>query len=194
MAPENTNIPMKSKLLVLALAPAMLIACPLFADDATTTGPAKNESGDRREQMIARFDANGDGVLDETERATAREAAQKRGGPGGPAGPAMREHFMKRYDADGDGSLSEAEKAKGQADWKAFVSKHDADGDGKLSPAEAKAARQAWAQEHPEAAARIRDAVDSDGDGTVSRQEKRAAAKEMRKKRKPAGDSNTAAE
>ncbi len=167
---------MHSKLLVLTVIPAMLISATsaLGADAA----PAPTSRTDRQARMVERFDTNGDGKLDEGERAAARQAAQDGGG--------LRGAFMQGYDADKDGTLSEAEKAKAQADWKAFVAKHDADGDGKLSRTEGKAARQAWAKEHPEAAARMRAAVDKNGDGKVSLKERRQAAKEIRKKRQAA--------
>lgn len=155
----------------------MLIAAAGVAS-AEDTAPARGNSP--RQEMLAHFDANGDGKLDETERAAAREAGQESG--------RLQGAFMQGYDADGNGTLSDAEKAKAQADWKAFVAKHDTDGNGQLSRAESKAAREAWAKEHPEAAARLRAAVDKDGDGTISRKERRQAAKELRKKRQEAAE------
>ncbi len=81
-----------------------------------------------REEMLRRFDADGDGVLSEEERATARETLRKerqarqqepqqepRGGarperPERPERPS-REEMLRRFDADSDGVLSEEERA-----------------------------------------------------------------------------------
>jgi len=63
-----------------------------------------------REEMLKRFDANHDGKLDESERATARAEWQKRmaehGGPGA-WGPGGREGFHGRGGPDGPGGPHE---------------------------------------------------------------------------------------
>lgn len=171
---------MNLKLLVLSLAPAMLIVVAARADESTpAAGSASAGRGAHRAEMLARFDKDGDGTLNDEERAAARAAAAEfRGAPGG-----LQGHFMRQFDADGNGTLDDAERAKAQAAWQAFVAKHDTDGDGKLSRKESQAAREAWATEHPEAAARLREMADTDGDGTVSRKEKREAARKIREKR-----------
>ena len=87
---------------------------------------------DRHEALLRRFDANGDGVLDEQERRAAREHMQTRraererrgrNGFGGPPGkdrrgsrsPGMdrrvRHELFSRFDADGDGQLDAREQA-----------------------------------------------------------------------------------
>ena len=65
-----------------------------------------------REEMMKRFDADGDGQLSESERAALREEMGKHKG-GHPEGKRpSREEMMKRFDADGDGQLNEAERAE----------------------------------------------------------------------------------
>jgi hypothetical protein len=64
-----------------------------------------------REQMMQRFDTDGDGQLSESERTALQEEMGKRKG-GHPGGERpSREEVMKRFDADGDGQLSESERA-----------------------------------------------------------------------------------
>jgi len=75
-------------------------------------GPGEG-NGPGREAILKRFDKNGDGQLDETERAAARKAMEERGGGAGPGngnGPG-REEILKRFDKDGDGKLNEEERA-----------------------------------------------------------------------------------
>ena len=57
------------------------------ASTAQTTQPSQTG-----EQLKAKYDTNGDGVLDEKEKAAARQ------------------DLIKRYDTNGDGQLSDAEK------------------------------------------------------------------------------------
>lgn len=74
-------------------------------------------------EVLKRFDKDGDGKLNETERAAAKKAHDERGGgpgqPGGNGKPGagkpgdgkMKEELLKRFDKDGDGKLNEAERA-----------------------------------------------------------------------------------
>ncbi|MBE2215413.1 MAG: EF-hand domain-containing protein [Opitutaceae bacterium] len=201
---------MKSKFLVLTLAPAMLIAtAALVAADDAADAPSGKPTAKHHEEMIARFDKDGDGKLNEEEMAAAKAAAAERRGE-------MHDAALQRFDANGDGKLDDTERAtareamkanrgagltdeqraKARAEFEAYAAKYDKDGDGKLSAAERKAAREAWAAEHPEAAAKLREAADKDGDGVVSDKERRAAAREMRKKqhKKNAGEAGATGE
>ncbi|MFA6208560.1 MAG: hypothetical protein WCT03_21005 [Candidatus Obscuribacterales bacterium] len=83
----------------------------------------------KRQQMMARFDTNGDGMLDDTERAAAKamRGQGKAGGGAGGAGSggkrhggksanpadkaARRQKMMARFDTNGDGQLDATEKA-----------------------------------------------------------------------------------
>ncbi|MHC4819181.1 MAG: dockerin type I domain-containing protein, partial [Planctomycetota bacterium] len=62
----------------------------------------------RHAKILEKFDANGDGELDETDRAAAREAfGGRRGHRGG-----KRAKILEKFDANGDGKLDEAERAE----------------------------------------------------------------------------------
>lgn len=80
----------------------------------------------RREKLLRKFDANGNGQLDPDEREAAREAKEKRASQGGGKGagggkgqgkgkgqsdPERRAKLLERFDADGDGKLDESERA-----------------------------------------------------------------------------------
>jgi Ca2+-binding EF-hand superfamily protein len=137
----------------------------------------------RQQEMLTKFDADGDGKLSETEMAAARAARDQ--------------EMLTKYDADGDGVLSDAEKATMKAEMpqppqdKRFrpggqrgnasgtpplpqevVTKFDADGDGKLSETEMAAARAARDQE-------MLTKYDADGDGVLSDAEKATMKAEM---------------
>jgi len=62
-----------------------------------------------RDAMIKRFDRNGDGKLDDQEKAEAQKVLKARKGEGKPS---KLTEAMKEFDADGDGKLSDEEKAE----------------------------------------------------------------------------------
>lgn len=68
----------------------------------------KMPTGKRKEMMLKKFDADGDGELSEAEMATAREERKKM--------------LIEQYDTDKDGTLNETEKAEMMA---AMKKKHD---------------------------------------------------------------------
>jgi Ca2+-binding EF-hand superfamily protein len=59
----------------------------------------------RRAKMMEKFDANGDGAIDDAEREAMKQARQAR-----------RAEMLAKYDADKDGTLSDAEHAKMRLD------------------------------------------------------------------------------
>ncbi len=63
--------------------------------------------GERRAEMLKRFDGNGDGELDEAEMAEARAAFETRRAEH----RKRREESRRRFDADGDGALDDEEEA-----------------------------------------------------------------------------------
>lgn len=95
-----------------------------------------------REEVMKKFDKDGDGKLSDDEKAELRKAMANRGGPSGGRRPTPE--LMKKFDKDGDGKLSEDEKAElrkaMEARRKEFIAKFDKDGDGKLNEEERKAA------------------------------------------------------
>jgi hypothetical protein len=117
---------------------ASVVASAALVLGAAGIAAAKGDGGQgvgngRRAAMMQKFDANGDGVLDDAERAKLRDAfAAKR---------AQRKAAMlARYDADRDGALSPAERAQATEERAgARFAKLDANGDGVLSLDEFKA-------------------------------------------------------
>lgn len=144
---------MKQKLSVKSTLLVAAFGCLSFtvyaADD---TAPAdRGPDNARRQEMIKRFDANGDGKLDATERQAAKSAMEERRGDGPRDGVAgkMRERALDRFDTDGDGKISESERAAGEAAMRADIvnrpramARVDTDGDGQVSDAEWAAARE----------------------------------------------------
>ena len=68
------------------------------------------------EAVLKKYDKNGDGKLDDSERAT------------------MREEQLKKYDKNGDGKLDESERAAMREDMKKQAKEHK-DGDKKAEAA-----------------------------------------------------------
>jgi len=128
----------------------------------------------KRQEMLKKFDTNGDGVLSDEERAAARE-----------------QHITKmieEFDADSDGKLDRTElsaslKAMRERHGKqgprgnmrqGAIEKFDADGDGKLSEEERAAAHKALGERRQECLKKF----DADGDGALNEEERAAARKE----------------
>lgn len=74
----------------------------------------------QRGYLMGKFDANGDGKLDETERAAAKAAMEQRLRTG-----AERQlERLKSVDTDGDGKISDAEWAAGREKMQAWRQEH----------------------------------------------------------------------
>lgn len=114
---------------------ALLIAAPLVAG-ATTYAVAQGD-GPARKDMIQKFDQNGDGTLDDAERARRKAAFE--------AGRAERHKAMlATYDTNQDGTLDDAERrARRGARLAERFQAMDKNGDGKLSLDEFKAGARA---------------------------------------------------
>ena len=115
--------------------------------------PERPERGGKmHDEMLKKFDADGDGTLSETERTAAREAMQAK----------MQERkaeVLKEFDADGDGTLNETERAAAKAAMEkkrdekmaeilanppeGLLKRFDADKDGALSDTEKATAKTA---------------------------------------------------
>ncbi len=94
-------------------------------------GKGQGSNPQKRQQMMARLDTNGDGMIDDGERvaAQAKRAQRKASGAGGGASggkgkhgsknpadkAARRQKMMARFDTNGDGQLDSNEKAAVQA-------------------------------------------------------------------------------
>lgn len=115
------NNSMKKTLLIVAgiLAPLALQAEP-------TEGKEKGPRGERKgpsAEIIAKFDTDGDGKLNEEERKAAGDARKAEG-------EKRRAEMLEKFDTDKDGKLSPEERKA------AMLSRFDADGDGELNEAE----------------------------------------------------------
>ena len=76
-------------------------------------------------QAKSTYDTNGDGVLDENERAAAKQT------------------LTRQFDTNGDGQLSESEREQAKSQLRqTAITMFDTNGDGKLSEAEREQARQ----------------------------------------------------
>ncbi len=78
------------------------------------------EGGQRpsREQMMQRFDVDGDGQLSRAEKETLRrERAKRNKGTQGGQRPS-REKVIQRFDTDGDGQLNETERVALRKEFK----------------------------------------------------------------------------
>jgi Ca2+-binding EF-hand superfamily protein len=129
----------------------------IFAEDREKPGRRPGPDGappDRpsREELLKKFDQDGDGKLNKEEQAALREEFAKTRGQGGTdRGPRrLPPQILKKFDKDGDGELSEEERgamreefAKRRAE---VMKKFDKDGDGKLNEKERAAARKEMGQ------------------------------------------------
>ena len=157
---------MKSRLMFITATIVGLAAFSAVAW-AQSEGTGPNSTGGRpglREKIVKEFDKDGDGKLNEEERAAARKAMEeRREATSRPArdGEPIREAIIKKFDKDGDGKLNEEERAAARKAMEArreatsrpardggpireaIIKKFDKDGDGKLNEEERAAARKA---------------------------------------------------
>lgn len=143
---------MKTLSLVPACLAATLFLAPVVVRgaDATTASDGSAAETDkaaaRQAEILKRFDKNGDGKLDEDEKAAAKSEMR---GKRGAAATKIHDRILERFDKNHDGLLDETERAaalSALADKPRFIKLFDKDGDGKLSPAERAAAEQALSQ------------------------------------------------
>ena len=123
------------KILIAVAVLSFITPATLFAGDGEGgKGKEHKMSPDKHAKMLEKFDADGDGVLSEDERAAAKAAHKARK-------EQKKADRLKKCDTDGDGVISDEEKAaakaagkagkKGGKDKKAqFIAEFDLDGDG----------------------------------------------------------------
>ena len=99
------------RLLTLTVLSLGLAAGSLLADDAAKPSTEAPKHPKAREELLKRFDANGDGKLDETERAAAREAGRELKEKHPKLGKKAEQKLLEKFDANKDGKLDETEKA-----------------------------------------------------------------------------------
>jgi Ca2+-binding EF-hand superfamily protein len=140
------------------------------APDGKKKPAGERKSFPSREEMMKKFDKDGDGKLNEEERAAVREEMKRR-----------KDALLKKFDADGDGKLSDAERekirkqlpGKGRKLPPQILAKFDKDGDGELDDEERAVAKKAWEARKEEALEKF----DADVDGKLNPEERRAAMK-----------------
>jgi Ca2+-binding EF-hand superfamily protein len=150
---------MKTKLLSTLLAIATL---PLLTSSSLQAAKGDQTARPNRAEMIKKFDANGDGKLDQTERQAARNYMQSMRQTRANQGEGQRSdrsgggRAIARFDTDGDGQLSADERAaaavtirENMANNPRAMQRFDLDGDGALSEAE-------WAQARDQIGERMR--------------------------------------
>ncbi len=144
---------------------------PAGAEVAKGVAAAPPEEGSRRgrgrAEMLKRFDADGDGALNDEERALARQARRESRAAQG------RQLMLRRFDSDGDGTLNDAETEIARTEIRAIredihsriVPQYDLDGDGELNDDERRAARPAYQAEFERI--RTEATLDLDGSGDI---------------------------
>jgi Ca2+-binding EF-hand superfamily protein len=144
---------MKTASLTLCLLSATLItgsalAQAEMAPPQEKTAPAEGGAmkHPKRQELLKKYDKNGDGRLDDDELAAARTEMRKAGGDGTMKGERQKK-MLKEFDKDGDGKLNDAERAQAEKAIEQFrqngekrraemIKRFDKDGDGELNEAE----------------------------------------------------------
>lgn len=111
---------------------------------------ATRMASSRPNELLARFDLNHDGKLDDDEKAAAKLAYLDDANAGERRVVKAAKAHAKRFDTDGDGRLNASERAALEKSLRADLESHpkrlkraDTDHDGKLSDAEWQAVREA---------------------------------------------------
>lgn len=110
----------------------IILAATIGLSGASYAEEGKKERPHRKlpPELIAKFDKDGDGKLDEAERKAAREGREEMMAE-------RRKEMLAKFDKDGDGELNDDEKAAMREEMKRkALEKFDKDGDGELSEEE----------------------------------------------------------
>ncbi|MEN8756293.1 MAG: EF-hand domain-containing protein [Akkermansiaceae bacterium] len=122
---------MKIQITTIAVALATSLISYAEPPEGKGKGGPEGKKGPRPlpQEIVEKFDTDGDGKLNKEERKAAFEA--------------RKAEMLQKYDKDGDGKLSEDERKAAAADRKsAAIKRFDKDGDGQLSDEEKKAMRE----------------------------------------------------
>ncbi len=158
----------------------LALAVPAVAQDGPTRAAPERGTQPNRVELIRQFDQDGDGVLNETERQAAREAALQ-GRPQRPAAQtaersAAAQEFMRRLDKNGDGKIDDEERAAARAELAKRTQRTTSTNAASGIPARPAIDRQAVLKE-----------FDKDGDGQLSDGEREAGMQAMRNRLRSTG-------
>src|SRR5690606_22295284 len=133
------------------------------ADTEQTPPPPRNPQA--RQNMLERFDADGDGQLSDSERAAAFDATLEER-------PALKQRLLQRFDEDKDGKLNETEKAAARESVQGRRGTGDGAGAGPRGGPGAGMGRGPGADGAPGGGPRFQgrmlEEIDTDGDGKLS--------------------------
>jgi Ca2+-binding EF-hand superfamily protein len=171
---------MRIRTTILSMAIVGLVAGVSWADPEKKRD-GKGRDGEMRKKMIEKFDADGDGKLNEEERGKAKAAMKKRRGE--------RPEGTKRGEGRKPGERGLGHHGPHHAEFhKKMLEKYDADKDGKLSKEERGEAKEEMKKHMQEMRAKRIKRFDADGDGKLNEEERAKAHEEMKKRhsdRKP---------
>ena len=123
--PQPNHHAMKTKAMI-------IIAAAIGLTGAAHAEEGKRERGEHTipPEIIAKFDKDGDGKLNEEERKAAKAAREE-------MEAARKKEILEKFDADKDGELNEAEREAMRTEMKKrMLEKFDKDGNGELSEEE----------------------------------------------------------
>ncbi len=151
---NKTNMMKVTKLTSSAISAALVMVMTASAENSDKKGNRLEGKGKRElpQRILEKFDTDGDGKLNESEKSELKKAMTQRRGE-------IQAKMLKRFDSDKDGSLSPEEKKAAlptikkerKAIHEAALKQFDADGDGKLSPEERKGVREWVMKTYPDA-------------------------------------------
>jgi Ca2+-binding EF-hand superfamily protein len=138
-----------TKLTIPAISAALAMIMTASAENSDKKGKRLGGEGKRElpQRILEKFDTDGDGMLNESEKSELKKAITQRRGEN-------QAKMLKRFDSDKDGTLSTEEKKAAiptikkerKAIHEAALKQFDKDGDGKLSPEEREGVRE-WVKE-----------------------------------------------
>lgn len=162
------------------------------ASIAEAQGPGNGRGGRMsREDLMKKYDADGDGQLNEAERTKLREEmsalrgsreGESRGGPGGERGqmPSAAE-IIKKYDKDGNGELSAAELEVMLQEQRQRVQQRGGRGGSDMQGRGGRGGQ--GGQGGRMSREQIMEKYDANGDGELSEDERAALREDMQKRR-----------
>jgi Ca2+-binding EF-hand superfamily protein len=102
---NKTNMMKITKLTSLAISAALAMAMTASAENSDKKGNRLESKGKRElpQRILEKFDTDGDGKLNESEKSELKKAMTQRRGE-------IQAKMLKRFDSDKDGSLSPEEK------------------------------------------------------------------------------------